>query len=103
MLIQMREMGFEVRQQSRAEVLIAETLKTSEIEGEHLDPDSVRSSVARRLGLPTAGLAPPGDEHADGVIDTLLDATLNHEQALTAERLFGWHAALFPVPIRWNS
>lgn len=97
LLTQMREMGFEVRQQSRAEVLIAETLKTSEIEGEHLNPDSVRSSVARRLGLPTAGLTPPGDEHADGVIDTLLDATLNHEQALTPGRLFGWHAALFPT------
>jgi len=96
-LTQMREMGFEVRQQSRAEVLIAETLKTSEIEGEHLDPDSVRSSVVRRLGLPTAGLTPRGDEHADGVIDTLLDATLNHEQALTAGRMLGWHAALFPT------
>lgn len=97
LLTQMRDIGFEVQQQSRAEVLIAETLKTSEIEGEHLDPDTVRSSVARRLGLPTAGLTLPGHEHADGVIDTLLDATLNHEQALTVERLFGWHAALFPT------
>jgi Fic family protein len=97
LLTQMKTLGFEVRQQARAEVLIEETLKTSEIEGERLDPIAVRSSVARRLGLTTAGMALTKDQQADGVVQILLDATLNHENVLTAERLFGWHAALFPT------
>jgi len=97
LLTQMRELGFEVRQQAWAEVLIEEALKTSEIEGERLDPKAVRSSVARRLGLPTAGLSSAENQQADGVVQILLDATLNYEQKLTAERLFGWHAALFPT------
>ena len=97
LLAQMRELGLEVRQQARAEVLIEEALKTSEIEGERLDPNAVRSSVARRLGLPTAGLPDVRNQHADGVVEILLDATQNFEKTLTAERLFGWHAALFPT------
>ena len=97
LLIQMRELGFEIQQQARAEVLIEEALKTSEIEGERLDPNAVRSSVARRLGLPSAGLPAIRDQHADGMVEVLLDATVNHEQELTATRLFGWHAALFPT------
>ncbi|MHC4792130.1 MAG: Fic family protein [Planctomycetota bacterium] len=97
LLTQMKELGFEVRQQARAEVLIEEALKTSEIEGERLDPNAVRSSVARRLGLPKAGMASTKNQQADGVVQILLDATLNFEQELTAERLFGWHAALFPT------
>ena len=97
LLAQMRELGLEVRQQARAEVLIEEALKTSEIEGERLDPNAVRSSVARRLGLPTAGLREVKNQHADGVVEILLDATLGYEKELTPERLFGWHAALFPT------
>ncbi len=97
LLTQMNDLGFEVRQNARAEVLIEEALKTSEIEGERLDPKAVRSSVARRLGLPTAGMPSARNQHADGVVDILLDATLNHENALTAERLFSWHAAIFPT------
>lgn len=97
LLAQMRDLGLEVRQQARAEVLIEEALKTSEIEGERLDPNAVRSSVARRLGLPSAGLSTLRDQHADGVVDILLDATQNYAQQLTAERLFSWHAALFPT------
>jgi Fic family protein len=97
LLAQMRELGFEVQQQARAEVLIEEALKTSEIEGESLDPNAVRSSVARRLGLPSAGLPAIRNQHADGMVEILLDATMNHEKGLTAERLFGWHAALFPT------
>jgi Fic family protein len=93
----MRELGFEVQQQARAEVLIDEALKTSQIEGERLDPKAVRLSVARRLGLPSAGLPLIKDQHADGVVEILLDATINYEQELTPERLFGWHAALFPT------
>ena len=97
LLAQMRELGFEIQQQARAEVLIEDALKTSEIEGERLDPNAVRSSVARRLGLPSAGLPEIRDQHADGMVEILLDATMNHEQGLTAARLFGWHAALFPT------
>ncbi len=97
LLAQMRELGLEVRQQARAEVLIEEALKTSEIEGERLDPNAVRSSVARRLGLPTAGLREVRNQHADGVVEILLDATLGYAKELTPERLFGWHAALFPT------
>ena len=97
LLSQMRELGFEVQQQARAEVLIEEALKTSEIEGERLDPDAVRSSVARRLGLPSAGLPAIRNQHADGMVEILLDATMNYEKELTADRLFGWHAALFPT------
>jgi Fic family protein len=97
LLAQMRELGLEVRQQARAEVLIEEALKTSEIEGERLDPNAVRSSVSRRLGLTTAGLPDVRNQQADGVIEILLDATIDFDKDLTVERLFGWHAALFPT------
>ena len=97
LLAQMKDLGFDVRQQARAEVLIEEALKTSEIEGERLDPKAVRSSVTRRLGLPTAGMVSTKNQPADGVVQILLDATQNFKQALTPERLFGWHAALFPT------
>ena len=97
LLTQMHELGFEVQQQARAEVLIEEALKTSEIEGVRLNTQAVRSSVARRLGLPSAGLPEINEPLADAVVEILLDATQNHEGRLTAERLFGWHAALFPT------
>ena len=77
LLTQMRDLGFEVRQQARAEVLIEEALKTSEIEGERLDPNAVRSSVAQRLGLPTAGMVSIKNQQADGVVQILLDAAQN--------------------------
>jgi hypothetical protein len=93
----MKDLGFDVRQQARAEVLIEEALKTSEIEGERLDPNAVRSSVAQRLGLPTAGMVSIKNQQADGVVQILLDATQNFKRTLTPERLFGWHAALFPT------
>jgi Fic family protein len=97
LLTQMKDLGFDVRQQARVEVLIEEALKTSEIEGERLDPKAVRSSVAQRLGLPTAGMVSTKNQQADGVVQILLDATQNFKQMLTPERLFGWHAALFPT------
>lgn len=97
LLTQMKDLGFDVRQQARAEVLIEEALKTSEIEGERLDPKAVRSSVAQRLGLPTAGMVSTKNQQADGVVQILLDATQNFNHTLTPERLFGWHAALFPT------
>ena len=97
LLAQMRELGFDVQNEARSEVLVEEVIKTSEIEGERLDPKAVRSSVAARLGLPTAGLPLVRSRQADGVVDVLLDATLNDQDRLTPERLFGWHAALFPT------
>lgn len=97
LLAQMQELGFESQQHARTEVLIEETIKTAEIEGERLDSNAVRSSVARRLGLPSAGLPAIRNQQVDGVVEILLDATLNYEKRLTAERLFSWHAALFPT------
>ena len=82
--------------EAQAEVLTEEAITTSAIEGERLDRAAVRSSVARRLGLPTAGL-PSAERHVEGLVDMLLDATRNHADALTAQRLKGWQAALFPT------
>jgi Fic family protein len=73
-----------------------DVLKSSEIEGEVLDADQVRSSVARRLGMDIAGLI-PSDRNTDGVVEMMLDATQQYNKPLTNERLFGWHAALFPT------
>lgn len=80
----------------RAEVLTQEAFTTAAIEGEMLDRESVRSSVARRLGLPTAGL-PSAERHIDGLVEMLIDATRNHAKPLTASSLKGWQAALFPT------
>jgi Fic family protein len=79
-----------------ADALIEEAVKTSEIEGEKLSLDSVRSSVARRLGLEAGGLPAP-ERHVEGLVDLLLDASSRCGEPLTAERLKGWHAALFPT------
>ncbi len=87
-----REVGLE----AQADVLVEETFTTSAIEGEQLDRQSIRSSVARRLGLVTVGL-PPADRHVDGLVEVLLDATRNHDVPLTAARLKHWQAALFPT------
>ena len=92
----MAELGLAQREQATLQVLTQEVIKTSEIEGEHLSLDAVRSSIARRLGLDIGALA-PSDRHVDGVVDVVLDATRSFEQPLTPERLFGWHAALFPT------
>lgn len=79
-----------------AAILVQEGLTTSAIEGERLDPDAVRSSVARRLGLPSAGLPAPA-RHVDGLVEVLLDATQGFQKPLTRDRLCAWHAALFPT------
>lgn len=92
----MAELGMTQREQATLQVLTQEVIKTSEIEGERLSLDAVRSSIARRLGLDIGALA-PSDRHVDGVVDVVLDATRNFDQPLTQERLFGWHAALFPT------
>ena len=80
----------------KAEVLTEEAFTTAAIEGEKLDRNSVHSSVARRLGLPTAGL-PPAERQVDGLVEMLVDATVRHDEKLTLERIKGWHAALFPT------
>lgn len=96
LLGRMHDLGMDLRDQATLRVLTEDVLKTSEIEGEKLNPDSVRSSIARRLGVDIGALA-PADRHIDGVVDMVLDATQRHDSPLTAERLFGWHAAMFPT------
>ena len=81
---------------AQLEVLTQEGLATSAIEGETFDPGSLRSSLARRLGLPTAGL-PPALRSVEGLADVLLDATRRYDRALTLEKLCDWQAALFPT------
>lgn len=92
----MRDLGMDLRDQASLRVITEDVLQTSAIEGEHLNPETVRSSVARRLGVEIGALA-PADRHVDGVVDMVLDATRHHRSLLTAERLSGWHAALFPT------
>jgi len=96
LLGRMHDLGFDLRDQAALRVLTEDVLKTSEIEGEKLNPDSVRSSIAWRLGVDIGALAPT-DRHVDGVVDMVLDATQRHDTPLTAERLLGWHAAMFPT------
>ncbi len=93
---QVETLGLEERLEAQAEVLVEEAMKTSEIEGERLDRQQVRSSVALKLGLPTAGLRQP-ERDVEGLVQILLDATQNFSVPLTAERLKGWQAALFPT------
>ena len=95
LLGRMEALGFQMRAEATLATLTQDALKTSDIEGELLDPAQVRSSLARRLGLESAGVTPT-DRRADAIAAVVLDATQNFEQALTAERLFGWHRSLFP-------
>ena len=92
----MAALGLAERNRATLQVLTQEVIKTSEIEGEQLNLETVRSSIARRLGVDIGALA-PSDRQVDGVVDVVLDATGNFGLPLTAERLFGWHAALFPT------
>lgn len=87
--------GFSAQTETTLATLTEDVLKSSEIEGEMLNSDQVRSSIARRLGLEIAGLV-PSDRNVDGVVEMALDATQNSGTPLTAERLFGWQSALFP-------
>ncbi|KQW46590.1 MULTISPECIES: Fic family protein [unclassified Roseateles] len=96
LLGRLADVGFEPRDQASLAALTDDVLQTSAIEGEALNPASVRSSVARRLGVDIGALAPP-DRHVDGVVDMVLDATTHASAPLTEARLFGWHAALFPT------
>lgn len=92
----MEALGFAFREEAVLRTLTEDVLKSSEIEGEVLDREQVRSSIARRLGMDVVGLV-PADRDVEGVVEMMLDATQNYAQPLTADRLFGWHAALFPT------
>ncbi len=96
LLGKMEAIGFNLRVEASLAVLTSDVVKSSAIEGEALDPGEVRSSIARRLGLDAAGL-PKASRAIEGVVEMTLDATQNHAKALSAERLFAWHAALFPT------
>ena len=93
---QMRTLGFELREETVLRTLTEDVVKSSEIEGEHLDPGQVRSSVARRLGVDIAGLK-PADRHVEGVVEMMLDATQRYGEPLSQKRLFTWHGLLFPT------
>lgn len=92
----MESMGFTLQAEANLQTLTLDVLKSSEIEGEILDVDQVRSSIARRLGMDIAGLI-PSDRHVEGIVEMMLDATQNYSAPLTEERLFNWHAAMFPT------
>lgn len=92
----METLGFPLREHAILNTLTLDVLKSTEIEGEFLDADQVRSSVARRLGMEIAGLI-PADRHVDGVVEMLLDATQNYKKPLSKKRLMDWHACLFPT------
>lgn len=90
------DVGMALRDQASLSALTEDVIKTSEIEGEQLNVESVRSSIARRIGVDIGALAPV-DRHVEGVVEMVLDATANCNAGVTRDRLFGWHAALFPT------
>ena len=92
----MEALGFDLRQEAVLETLTGDVVKSSEIEGENLDGEQVRSSVARRLGMDAGGLSRV-DRNVDGVVEMMMDATSNYALPLTAERLYVWHSSLFPT------
>jgi Fic family protein len=93
---QMNMLGFAKKEETILKTLTFDVLKSSEIEGEKLDYEQVRSSIARKLGINIAGLI-PANRNVDGVVELMLDATQNYTKSLTNHRLFGWHSALFPT------
>ena len=96
LLGRMAGLGFQLQEHAHLETAVEDVVKSGAIEGEHLDPEQVRSSVARRLGVDLDTAVSP-ERHVEGIVEMMLDATANHRQPLTSERLFAWHAALFPT------
>ena len=96
LLGRMEGIGFSLQTEASLQTITLDVLKSSEIEGEILNPDQVRSSIARRLGMDIPGLV-PADRNVEGIVEMMLDATQHFKENLTAERLFDWHAALFPT------
>jgi Fic family protein len=97
LLGRMESLGFKLREEATLRTLTEEAVKSSEIEGEVLDRAQVRSSLARRLGMDAGALTAAIDRNVEGIVEVILDATRNYSKLLTEERLFGWHAALFPT------
>lgn len=91
----MGAIGFELRNEANLEILTLEIIKSTEIEGENLERAQVRSSIARRLGLDITGMV-FSERNVDGIVDLMIDATKNHDKELNKDRLFAWHASLFP-------
>ena len=96
LLGKMQDLGYQLKSEATLAALTEETVKSSAIEGQELNPESVRTSLARRMGL-QAGGRQPVDRNVEGVVEMLLDATQKYALPLTEDRLFGWHAALFPT------
>ena len=96
LLGRMEGLGFSLQKEAELETLTLDVLKSSEIEGEELNAEQVRSSIARRLGMDIAG-AIPADRDVEGVVEMMLDATQNFAKPLKEDRLFSWHASLFPT------
>jgi Fic family protein len=96
LLGRMESLGFNLRAEASLTTLTSDVVKSSAIEGEILNPEEVRSSIARRLGIDVGGYV-AASRNVEGIVEMMLDATQNYAQALTYERLFGWHAALFPT------
>jgi len=96
LLGRMDSLGFEYRNEAVLDTMTLDVIKSSEIEGVFLNPEQVRSSVARHLGIDVAGVVEP-DMNTDGIVDIMIDATQKYELPLTIERLFNWHSALFPT------
>lgn len=92
----MESLGFDLRNEALLDTLTLDVLKSAEIEGELLNPEQVRSSIAQRLGMEFAGSV-ASDRNVDGMVEMMIDATSNCFKPLTADRLFDWHAALFPM------
>lgn len=96
LLGRMESLGFELKREASLETLTIEVVKSSAIEGEKLNPEEVRSSIARKLGIDIGGLVSVS-RHVEGTVEMMIDATSRYDEPLTEERLFGWHAALFPT------
>ena len=96
LLGRMEALGFHLREEATLQTLTHDVIKTSEIEGEMLDTEQVRSSIARRLGM-DIGAETPASRDVEGIVEMMLDATQGYSKPLTEERLFDWHAALFPT------
>jgi Fic family protein len=96
LLGRMEGLGFDLRTEAMLHTLTSDVVKSSEIEGENLDNNQVRSSIAKRLGIDIGALV-PSDRHVDGVVEMMLNATQSYDKPLDANRLFDWHAALFPT------
>lgn len=96
LLGRMESLGFSLQKDAELETLTLDVLKSSEIEGEKLNAEQVRSSIARRLGMDIAGVG-HADRNVEGVVEMMLDATRNFDKPLSRERLFAWHAAMFPT------